>query len=214
MRKKVSVLQLSLTLLFVVTFLISNIVVFKQISLPFGIVMTGAVVLFPITYVLSDIFSEVYGYKWSRFTCYCAFIANILMVVAFELIIALPQADTFTNQESFELVLGSSFKVLVASLTAYVIGDLVNDRIFRKLKNKQNNKFEVRAIASSFCGEFVDSLIFIPIVFGSILPFTDVMLMILIQPTIKVLYEIVVLPITKVVVFAINRFESKGDLSE
>lgn len=71
--KKISKLQLILTVFFVCSLLISNVITSKQVLLPFGITMTGAVFIFPITYILSDLFSEVYGYKWSRFTCYLAF---------------------------------------------------------------------------------------------------------------------------------------------
>ena len=77
--KKISKLQLVLTVLFVVCLLVSNIITGKQVQLPFNIVMTGAVFLFPITYILSDLFSEVYGYKWSRFTCYLGFIMNLFI---------------------------------------------------------------------------------------------------------------------------------------
>ena len=73
-----------LTVIFVTCFLISNILAAKQFQLPFGITMTGAVIVFPITYILSDLFSEVYGYEWSRKTCYIAFAMNILMVAFFE----------------------------------------------------------------------------------------------------------------------------------
>ena len=85
-KKKISVMQMCLTLLFVVSLVVSNIITSKQVLLPFGITMTGAVFIFPITYVLSDLFSEVYGYKWSRFTCYLGFLANLFAVIAFTLV--------------------------------------------------------------------------------------------------------------------------------
>ena len=84
---KISNLQMILTTLFVVSLLISNIITSKQVLLPFNITMTGAVFIFPITYVLSDLFSEVYGYKWSRVTCYLAFVMNLFMVTVFSIVI-------------------------------------------------------------------------------------------------------------------------------
>lgn len=209
MKKKISFTQLILTLTFIVTFLVSNIIATKQIRLPFDIVMTGAIIVFPLTYILSDVFSEVYGYKYSRLTSYCAFAFNVLMVCIFELAIILPSAETFGNQESFELILGSSLKVLIASLTAYLVGDFINDRVFKRLK-KDSIRFETRAILSSISGEFVDSLIFIPIVFASVLPVKEIIVMIVIQPVIKVLYEIVILPITKLVVYFVKKLESEN----
>ena len=87
--KKVSELQLFLSVLFVTSLLISNVITAKQVLLPFGITMTGAVFIFPITYILSDLFSEVYGYRWSRITCYLAFAMNLLMVLLFSLVISI-----------------------------------------------------------------------------------------------------------------------------
>ena len=80
-KKNVSTLQLILTVIFVCSLLISNVITAKQVLLPFNITMTGAVFVFPITYILSDLFSEVYGYKWSRFTCYLGFAMNLFMVL-------------------------------------------------------------------------------------------------------------------------------------
>mgnify|MGYP003814849831 CR=1 FL=1 len=103
--KNISFLQLALTLLFVVSLLISNVIASKQVLLPFGIVMTGAVFIFPITYILSDLFSEVYGYRWSRLTCYMGFAANLFMVMVFSLVIITPAPSFWTNQEAFQAVL-------------------------------------------------------------------------------------------------------------
>ena len=132
MKKPISVLQAWLTVLFTSCFLISNILAAKQFQLPFGVTMTGAVIVFPVTYILSDIFSEVYGYKWSRITCYMAFAMNLLMVGLFSIAIATPAPNYWTNQEAFQTVLGSAPRTLCASLLAYVVGDFANDRVFRK----------------------------------------------------------------------------------
>ena len=143
MKKKVSNLQLILTLTFVVCLLISNIVAAKQMLLPFGITMTGAVVVFPIVYVLSDVFSEVYGYKWSRITCYFGFIFNLLMVLIFSIVINSPAPDYWTNQEAFATVLGNTPRMLIASLSAFVIGDFINDKIFDKMKKKHSEELPI-----------------------------------------------------------------------
>ena len=122
--KKISVLQMLLTMLFVICLVISNIITGKQVQLPFNIVMTAAVVIFPITYILSDVFSEVYGYKWSRFTCYLGFAANLLAVSVFSIVIATPAPDYWTNQAAFEAVLGNTPRVLGASLLAFLLAIL------------------------------------------------------------------------------------------
>lgn len=210
--KKISKLQLILTTLFVASLLISNVITSKQVLLPFNITMTGAIFIFPITYVLSDLFSEVYGYKWSRFTCYLAFAMNLLMVMVFSLVIVTPYPDYWTNQEAFQIVLGNTPRVLFASLLAFLIGDYVNDRVFKKFKDKHKNDhkgFEFRAILSSLCGELVDSLIFLPIAFLGQMPISALATMTIMQVLIKTGYEVIILPITRIVVNKVSKYERK-----
>lgn len=215
-RKKISELQLILTVLFVACLLISNVITSKQVLLPFNITMTGAVFIFPITYILSDLFSEVYGYRWSRITCYLAFTMNLLMVIVFSLVIITPAPSYWTNQEAFQTVLGNTPRILFASLLAFVIGDLVNDRIFRKMKKKYPNThkgFGWRAILSSLCGELVDSLIFLPIAFIGQMPVMTLVVMTVMQVLIKTGYEVVILPITRLVVNIVSKHEEKECLN-
>ena len=127
-KRIVSELQLILTLLFVVALVVSNIITSKQVLLPFNITMTGAVFIFPITYILSDLISEVYGYRWSRVTCYLGFAANLFAAIVFSLVIKSPAPSYWENQEAFQIVLGSTPRILVSSLLAFVVGDFVNDR--------------------------------------------------------------------------------------
>lgn len=205
-----SKLQLLLTVVFVVSLLISNIVASKQVLLPFDITMTGAVFIFPITYILSDVFSEVYGYKWSRITCYLGFIANVYMVLIFGFVIKTPAPDYWVYQEAFEIVLGNTPRILIASLTAFIVGDLVNDLIFAKMKKKYattNKKFGLRAIVSSLFGEITDSLIFIPIAFYGTMPFKTMVIMGITQVLIKIGYEILILPVTTFVMKKVSEYE-------
>lgn len=213
--KKISKLQLILTTVFVTSLLISNVITSKQVLLPFNIVMTGAVFIFPITYILSDLFSEVYGYKWSRFTCYLAFAMNLFMVIVFGLVIETKAPSFWANEEAFRTVLGSTPRILTASLLAFLIGDLINDRVFKKFKDKHPNDhkgFGFRAILSSLCGELVDSLIFLPMAFLGQMPIQSLIVMTITQVGIKTGYEIIILPITKVIVKVVSKYEN--NLSE
>lgn len=161
--------------------------------------MTGAVIVFPITYILSDLFSEVYGYKWSRITCYLAFAMNILMVILFEIAIYTPAPSYWLNQEAFKTVLGSSPRTLIASMLAFVFGDWANDKIFARMKKKHADEikgFGARAILSSVVGEMCDSLIFIPVAFIGSMPFKTLVIMGITQVCIKTLYECIILPLT------------------
>ena len=212
MKKKISVLQLVLTLAFVVCLVISNIITAKQVLLPFDITMTAAVIIFPITYILSDVFSEVYGYKWSRFTCYLGFAANLFAVLVFTAVIATPAPDYWMNQEAFETVLGNTPRVLAASLLGFLIGDLVNDRVFKRFKDKHpddHKGFGFRAILSSFLGEMVDSMIFLPLAFIGQMPLETLATMMVCQVLIKTGYEVVILPLTHVIVKKVSAYEKE-----
>ena len=208
---KISRLQFMLTTLFVVCLLVSNIIVGKQIELPYNIIITGGELLFPITYIMSDLFSEVYGYRWSRTTCYVAFACNVFMVSIFALVLMMPYPDYWTSQSAFETVLGNTPRVLLASSLAFVVGDFVNDRVFRLLKRKHpdsHDGFGFRAIVSSFFGQITDSLIFMPIAFIGVMPVEAIIQLIVIQVVIKTGYEFLILPLNKILVRKVSAYEN------
>lgn len=213
--KTISELQVILTVLFTSALLISNVITSKQCLFPFGITMTGAIFIFPVTYILSDVFSECYGYRWSRITCYLAFSMNVIMVIFFTMAIYWKSPAYWENQEAFKTVLGSTPRVLAASLTAYVVGDLVNDRVFRKMKAKHPDMkgFGVRAIVSSLLGELVDSVIFLPLAFLGKMPVSTLLTMVVVQVFLKTLYEVLILPITIRVARSVNKYESSKILN-
>lgn len=209
--KKTTSLQAILTVVFVSAMLISNIITSKQLQFPFGITMTGAIVIFPITYILSDVFSECYGYKWSRLTCYLAFAMNLLMVLVFTLTINLPAPAYWENQTAYQTVLGNSPRVLASSLLAYVVGDFINDKIFQKMKAKHENEtkgFGLRAIVSSIGGNFIDSFIFLPLAFYGLMPLQTLAIMCITQVGLKTLYELIILPLTVLTVKTVNKYEA------
>lgn len=196
---KISVTQTWLTVLYVSALLMSNIVAAKQVLLPFGITMTGAVIIFPVTYILSDVFSEVYGYKWSRITCYMAFLMNLLMCILFSIAISTKAPSYWNNQEAFVTVLSNSPRMLAASLAGFFFGDWLNDKVFKKLKENHAASLKgygVRSILSSIVGESVDSAIFIPIAFLGQMPFKNMIIMGITQVFLKVLYELIILPLS------------------
>lgn len=216
--KKTSYLQTTLTIVFVAALLISNVISSRLFNF-FGFNMTSAVFLFPLTYVLSDVFSEVYGYKWSRRTCYTAFLINLTMVIIFALVSVLPTGANPYNQyiaSCFKEILNGSFACSIASIVAFVIGDFANDKVFAKLKAKNpgltNHKnFGWRAILSSFIGELADSLIYLPLAFlvlNPIMTVKDVAIMIALQVVLKTGYEILILPFTTWVVKKVSKYEA------
>ena len=213
--KKVSPLFILLVVLNTVAMLIANIIACKVFSIGFA-VLPCAVIIFPITYILSDVFSEVYGYEWSRRTAWIAFTANLIMVLFFAITNAIPGVDGETSA-AMQKVLGTTPWSLAASLAAYMIGDLMNDKVFRKLKEKQGEKgFCIRAIISSFVGELCDSSIFIPLGMN-ILPklflgfefmtWEQIAIAIPAQALCKTLYESCIVPVTALVVKATKKYE-------
>ena len=190
--------------------LVANIIANKQFEI-FGLALPCAVLIFPITYILSDVFSEVYGYKWSRRSAWTAFGMNLFAVAAFQITLALPGVAWFEGQAAFEAVLGNTPRILAASLLSYMLGDWVNDIVFHKMKqaDKENKRFGMRSILSSFCGEFTDSLIFIPLAFIGTMPIKRVCIMVLVQASTKLLLEFILLPATKACVKAAKRVEGK-----
>lgn len=197
--KSHSSLKVIFTIIFIVSLLVSNVITWRQIVLPFWITMTGAIIIFPITYILSDVFSEVYGYGWSRITCYMWFVCNLVMSLTFMAVINMKAPEYFTNVDAYSTVLWNTWRILCSSLLAYVIWDFVNDRVFQKMKSKHPNDnkwFWWRAILSSIAGETIDSWIFIPLAFLGTMPINTLLVMIFSQVVLKVSYEIVVLPLT------------------
>lgn len=212
-KTKISELQCILAILFVTAHIVSNITTVKQVALPFGFVTTCGVFVFPITYILSDIFSEVYGYRFSRFTCYMSFIMNIFATGIFSLAIISPYPIWWENQDAFVKILGNTPKILFASLLAFVVGDFINDKVFEKLKMNARSGFAFRAIASSFCGQIVDSLIFIPIAFIGEMSLKDMFLMMCLEIAVKSIYEVVIVPVTATVARYIQRYEKRSDMN-
>lgn len=195
-----SPLFVKLCVLYVTAMLLSNIIAAKMVSLG-PLVVPAAVLVFPITYILSDVFSEIYGYKASRVTAWYAFGANLLMVVFFKIAILMPGAPFWSEeaQRAFEATLDGTWRILLASLTAFMAGDFVNDIIFKKMKERQGERrFGVRAIASSMAGNAVDSFVFITIAFWGTPLFSYIVIPS--QWGVKMLYEIILLPLTILVV--------------
>lgn len=211
-KEKHSTVKLLLTTLFVSCLIISNIIAAKQIQLPFNLIMPAAVILFPVTYILSDIFSEVYGYRWSRITNYLGIAFNLLAVLAFTAAIKITPSPFYENQEAFSTILGSTPKILIASTLGLWLGDFLNDNVFKIMKKKyadSHDNYGARAILSSLVGEIGDSLVFIPIVFYGAMPIEVMIKMVFTQAFLKVAYEIIILPISKRIMLKVSEYEAK-----
>lgn len=210
--RNASPLQMSLTLLLVICLILSNILVVKSIDL-FGISKLAnscSILVFPITYVLSDIFSEVYGYKWSRITATWAFIGTALCSILFAVAIKMPGNEAFTNQAAMEAILGNTPIIAFGSILAFYLGDWANDKVFQILKNKlpSSKLFGVRAIGSSLVGKYVDGFVF-TFVGLHFLPLLTKIIMVINCPFIQVCLETLLLPLTIFLKNKIMKVEEK-----
>lgn len=211
--RKISKVQMVLTLLYCVCMVVSNILAAKQYVFIGGTALNCGTIVFPITYVLSDIFSEVYGYKWSRFSWMLATCACLFAVLCSQVAIAMPYPEFWTNQDAFAVILGNAPRTLFASMLAFAAGDLVNDRVFRRMREKNGNTikgFGTRAIMSSFVGETVDSIVFFPLAFYGIVPVETMVITAIALIFMKVGYECVIYPATRAIVKKIIAYENAG----
>ena len=209
--KNNSNILLFIAILFVSCILISNVLAAKIINI-FGFSMTGGVLVFPITYIIGDVLTEVYGFKKSKQIIMYGFICNLLMVLIFALAIKLPYPEFYANQEAFSTILGSTPRILFASFVGYLLGGLSNSYIMEYIKNNSKIKFLwFRTILSTIVGEGLDTLVFITIGFYGTMPNGNLFEMIYLQTIAKVLYEVILTPVTyKVISF----IKSKEQIEE
>lgn len=209
MNKRISPLLVRLAVIFTSCLIISNILANRLIQVgPWS--LDAGNLLFPVTYILSDMFSEVYGYTWSRRVTWWAASLNLLFALLVSLTNVLPAPDYF-DPVPFQLALGSSFRIVVASLVSYTVGDLINDIVFRKMRKgkKVMQGFTLRAFVSSFVGQIVDSTLFVTIAFAGVMPLSDLVYMIGLNIVVKIGYEIIILPVTYKVTEAVYNKEIK-----
>lgn len=188
--------------------LISNIITIKTINIV-GLVFTAGDILFPITYILNDVFTEVYGYNKSRFVIWISFFCNLLMIIVFQITIALPSSEAFEFQSDLENILGNTPRVLLASFISFLVGNFANAIALSKIKVKTNGKYlALRTIVSTLIGEGLDTIIFVPIVFFGTLDIKTMLFLMFDMYILKVLIEVVFTPITYKVVGFVKKKEN------
>ena len=173
--------------------------------------LSGAVLLFPVTYILNDCITEVYGYRKSRFVIWLAFVLSAFVAIMAQLICWLPAPYEEGGKpiaESFNKLFSMVPKTTIASLIAFFCGSTINALVMSRMKvNSGGRAFGLRAILSSVAGEVADSAIFFPIVFWNIMPLGAVLKIALMQVLAKVLYEVLALPLTSWFVRRVKKAE-------
>ena len=192
----VSAIFTQFCMVFVVMLIASNIFETKQIDAgSFGI--TGGLLIFPICYIISDCVCEIWGFRKSWALILAGFVLNFMFIGLAALVDALPGADTWTNQEGFHAIFGFSARITLASCAAFLVGGFLNVFVLSKMKERSGDRrLGLRLIVSSVVGEAADSLIFFPIALGGVLPWKTILDMMLMQFILKVVYEVIFLPLT------------------
>ena len=190
--------------IFLVVLLISNLVGQKLCKIgPF--VISGAQLLFPITYIFGDVFTEVYGYAASRRAIWLGFLANGLLAVMGLITVWLPPAPGWHNQEAFATVFYQIPRLIVASLVAYWCGEFTNSYTLAKMKLWTSGRMLwTRTVGSTVTGQFVDTVILVIIGFAGTAPALTLVTLAASAYVGKVVYEVVATPATYAIVAFLN----------
>ena len=191
--KKINIYMIMLAL-YCVTLVITNITSNRTFNIG-QFMLPSAVIAFPIVYIINDVLTECYGFKMASKAIWTAFGLNLFSVIFFNIAINLP---TTIDYSSYNVVLGSTLKPLIASALAYLVGSFVNAKIMDVLRSHKS--LMLRCVLSTLFGETIDAMIFISIVFIGVMDLKVVCSMIITQAVFKTLYEIVVYPITRKVI--------------
>ena len=200
---------------FVTILLLSNLIGASKpsyITLPvIGEWSFGAGVLFfPVSYIIGDILTEVYGYARARRVIWAGFAALLFMAFMAWVVVQLPPADGWPGQDAYEFVFGNSWRIVLASMVAFWAGEFANSYVLAKMKVwTEGRHLWMRTIGSTVVGQGLDSLIFYPLAFWGLAgwPIELLWQVVLSQWAIKTAWEALLTPLTYVVVGALKRTE-------
>ena len=184
----------------------------SQVELPLaGTLVFGAGVLFfPISYVFGDVLTEVYGYARARRVIWAGFGGLAFASFMAYVVVALPPAPFWNNQEAYEIAFGQAWRIAGASMIAYFCGEFVNSFVLAKMKIMTGGQWLwTRTIGSTIAGEAVDSALFYPLAFynSGIIPNDRLLAIMAAQFVLKVAVEALLTPVTYKIVGALKRAE-------
>ncbi|WP_157890489.1 queuosine precursor transporter [Mycolicibacterium goodii] len=195
--------------------IISNVTATKGVA--FGPIITdGGFIVFPLTYVIGDVLSEVYGFKAARRAILLGFAMNALAALAFWITVYLPAADFYTNQEHFENIVGAYTQLIVAGLAGFLVGQTVNAWVVVAIKQRTKEKhLWARLIGSTFAGQLGDTLVFCAIAAGAIgiSTFGDFVTYTALGWFYKTAVEVIMLPVTYRAIAFVKRREPTYQLA-
>ncbi len=198
---------IALVALFITCLIAANITGVKLISV-FDQVLNAGIVIFPVSYIIGDVLTEVYGYRETRRVIWLGFLCNLIVVAAIWVGLVLPAASFWDGQEAYERILGATPRILGASFLAYLVGEFANAVVLAKMKIATEGRFLwARTIGSTLVGQGLDSLVFITLAFAGTIPPAALAGLIVTQWLVKSAYEAAATPLTYAVVGYLKRSE-------
>lgn len=202
-----SSLFVAVVAVFVTCLIAANIMAVKIVTV-FGLILPAAVIIFPLSYIVGDVLTEVYGYRVARRVIWLGFFCNLVVVAAFWIGKIMDPAPFWKGQEAYEQILGYTPRILGASFLAYLVGEFSNSYILAKMKIATRGRWLwTRTIGSTLVGEGLDSLVFITVAFAGIIPANALTSAVITQWLVKCAYEALATPLTYGVVGFLKRRE-------
>lgn len=199
--------MLFLTALSASVLVISNIVAVKLWNFC-GIAVDGGIAIFPLSYIIGDVVMELYGKKIGDHVVFVGFAINIMAVLVFLLVGALPEYPGWGGQESYNAILGFTPRIVIGSLAGYVTSGLVNNFVFAKIKKRTGEKYLfLRSLGSSMIAKVFDILLFDTIAFLGVLSFSEFCSQVAFAYGAGIVLEILLTPLTYLVVKALKKYE-------
>lgn len=208
MNEKKQKLLIYFTALSAGTLLISNLAAIKLWNMG-GISVDGGLVLFPLTYILGDIIIEFYGKKTARNIVFSGFMVNIIAVIVFYAVIALPPYPGWDMQEAYASVLGFSPRIILGSLLGFVASNLLNNQLFMKMKEGQGffaRSFIARALGSSAFAHILDTVVFETVAFLGVLSFQEFLIQAVFAYILGMGLELILSPLEVVIEKQVRKF--------
>lgn len=198
-----------ITCLYITMQLVSDVTAGKIIQLwIFPVSVT--VLFFPITYIFSDILTEVYGYVRARNVLWVVLLSSVTAGLIYQLVVILPPAPGFDANDAYVRVLGQVPRILLGGWIAVFAGEISNNYVLAKLKVLTNGKYLwTRTVGSTIIGQFVNTALFFSIALYAVLPTNLLIQSILSGWIIKVLVEVIFTPLTYYVIFHLKRLENE-----
>ena len=193
---------------FVAILLLSNLVGAAKVSEIAGFRFGAGVLFFPLSYVLGDVLTEVYGYARARRVVWAGFAAMAFMAFMTTVVVALPPADGWAGQAAYEEVFAITPRIVAASLTAFWVGEFANAYVMARMKVLTRGRFLwMRTIGSTIVGQGFDSLIFYPLAFFGVWPAELLLAVMTSNFLLKVGWEAALTPVTYRIVGWLKRAE-------